>query len=242
MTPGRAVAFPGPDRRRHYAPIVDATTWFIIALVALLLGVVLLVADRVRARGGDRDRRRWAELRGWEFLENDPVLPSRWRYGTIHQGGPGIARDLISGEVPTPDGPRQGYAFDHEQAGRVGSVVAAVQLKTQLPGAVELRLPPGRRGGRAGPVGAGRGPLGVRRRRRGRAPPAHRAAGRGRRRPRRGRRGAVGRGLMGARHCPGRLAAGARPGPAGRPRRGRHRTGAGPGRAPPQPPETAEPT
>jgi hypothetical protein len=145
ITPGEAVAFPAPDRRRHYASFVDATTWFIIALVALLLGVVLLVVDRVRARGGDRDRRRWAELRGWEFLENDPVLPSRWRYGTIHQGGPGIARDLISGEVPTPDGPRQGYAFDHEQAGRVSSVVAAVQLKAQLPAAVELRLPSARR-------------------------------------------------------------------------------------------------
>lgn len=80
-------------------------------------------------------------MRQWEFLESDPVLPGRWRYGPIHHGGPGVARNLISGEVPTPDGPRQAYVFDHEQAGRVGAVLAAVQVQQQLPAAVELRLP-----------------------------------------------------------------------------------------------------
>jgi hypothetical protein len=80
-------------------------------------------------------------MRGWEYLDTDPVLPSRWRYGTIHQGGPGVARNLISGEVPTPDGPRQAYVFDHEQGGRLNSVLVAVQVRSQLPAAVELRLP-----------------------------------------------------------------------------------------------------
>jgi hypothetical protein len=80
-------------------------------------------------------------MRGWEYLDHDPVLPSRWRYGTIHQGGPGEARRLMSGTVPTPDGPRHAHVFDHEQAGRVSSVLVAVQVQAQLPAAVELRLP-----------------------------------------------------------------------------------------------------
>lgn len=115
--------------------------WFVIAVIALLAGAALLVFDRRAGSGGVRDRRRWAAARGWEYQETDPVLPSRWRYGTIHQGGPGVARDLISGDVPDPDGPRQAYVFDHEQAGRRSSVLAAVQLRDPLPAAVELRLP-----------------------------------------------------------------------------------------------------
>jgi hypothetical protein len=130
---------------RRYASVVgiSSSTWFVIAVIALLLGAALLLFDRSRGGGGGsvKDRRRWAALRGWEFLDTDPVLPSRWRYGTIHQGGPGVARNLISGEVPTPDGPRQAYVFDHEQAGRLNSVLVAVQVQDQLPAAVELRLP-----------------------------------------------------------------------------------------------------
>jgi hypothetical protein len=121
---------------------LSPTTWFVIAVIALLLGAALLIFDRSRGGGGSvKDRRRWAAMRGWEYLDTDPVLPSRWRYGTIHQGGPGVARNLISGEVPTPDGPRQAYVFDHEQAGRLNSVLVAVQVRGQLPAAVELRLP-----------------------------------------------------------------------------------------------------
>jgi hypothetical protein len=119
---------------------LSSTVWFVIAVIALVLGAVLLLADS-RAGGGAKDRKRWAALREWEFLDTDPVLPSRWRYGTIHQGGPGVARNLISGDVPTPDGPRMAYVFDHEQAGRLTSVLVAVQLQEQLPAAVELRLP-----------------------------------------------------------------------------------------------------
>ncbi|MFC4946825.1 hypothetical protein [Pseudonocardia sp. GCM10023141] len=118
-----------------------STVWFVIAIIAVVVGVVLLIADRSRGSSGVKDRRRWAAMRGWEYLDTDPVLPSRWRYGTIHQGGPGVARNLISGDVPTPDGPRQAYVFDHEQAGRLNSVLVAVQVQAQLPAAVELRLP-----------------------------------------------------------------------------------------------------
>lgn len=118
--------------------------WFAIAVVALLLGAVLLFGDRRGGSGGGagaKDRKRWAAMRGWEYLDSDPVLPSRWRYGTISQGGPGVARRLMSGDVPTPDGHRQAYVFDHEQAGRPTSVLAAVHMSEQLPAAVELRLP-----------------------------------------------------------------------------------------------------
>jgi hypothetical protein len=120
---------------------IASSVWFVIAVVALLAGIGLLVADRTRGDGGTRDRRRWAALQEWEYVDSDPVLPSRWRYGTIHMGGPGVARHLISGDVPTPDGPRQAYAFDHEQGGRATSVLAAVQVQSMLPAAVELRLP-----------------------------------------------------------------------------------------------------
>lgn len=120
---------------------LSSTTWFVIAVIAILIGVALLFFERGQRRGGVRDRRQWAQLRGWEYLDSDPVLPSRWRYGTIHQGGPGIARNLVSGAVPTPDGDRQAYLFDHEQAGRLSSVLAAVQIQSPLPAAVELRLP-----------------------------------------------------------------------------------------------------
>jgi hypothetical protein len=116
------------------------SVWFWVCIIAIVVGVGLLLFDRFRG-GATRDRRRWASMREWEYLESDPVLPSRWRYGTVHQGGPGVARNLVSGDVPTPDGPRQAYAFDHEQAGRISSVLCAVQVQKALPAAVELRLP-----------------------------------------------------------------------------------------------------
>jgi hypothetical protein len=122
---------------------LSPTVWFVIAVIAVLAGAVLLLSER-RGGGaapGAKDRKRWAALRGWEYLDTDPVLPSRWRYGTISQGGPGVARRLMSGGVPTPDGDRQAYVFDHEQAGRPTSVLVAVHIGEPLPAALELRLP-----------------------------------------------------------------------------------------------------
>ena len=92
---------------------IPSSVWFLVAVVALVVGAALLIADRSHTRGGGRERRRWAAQHDWEFIETDPVLPGRWRFGTIHQGGPGVARNLVAGQVPTPDGPRQGYLFDH---------------------------------------------------------------------------------------------------------------------------------
>ncbi|MFP5019266.1 type III secretion system chaperone family protein [Pseudonocardia phyllosphaerae] len=116
------------------------SVWLVIAIIAILVGVGLLLFERFRG-GATRDRKRWAQMREWEFQDSDPVLPSRWRYGTIHQGGPGVARNLVSGYVPTPDEPRKAYAFDHEQAGKISSVLCAVKVQEALPAAVELRLP-----------------------------------------------------------------------------------------------------
>jgi hypothetical protein len=120
---------------------IPTSVWFVIAAVALVIGLLLLRATAHPGGGGSRDRRRWAAQKEWEYLDNDPVLPSRWRYGTVHQGGPGVARNLVTGSVPTPDGRRLAYVFDHEQAGRLSSVVCAVQRRGAMNGAVEFRLP-----------------------------------------------------------------------------------------------------
>jgi hypothetical protein len=119
---------------------LPASVWFVIALVALLLGAGLLFFERRRTTGTSRDRQRWAALREWEFLDEDPVLPGRWRYGTIHQGGPGVAKDLVSGWLPNEPGRRRIYVFDHEQHGTISSVIVGVETTAQLSVAIELRL------------------------------------------------------------------------------------------------------
>lgn len=123
---------------------IPASVWLIVAVVALLAGGALLLFDRTRTRSAAPDRREWAEQRGWDYADADPVLPDRWHFGTIQQGGPGAARRLVSGVVATPQGHRQVYVFDHEQDGRVGAVLAAVQTHDPMPGALELRLPSAR--------------------------------------------------------------------------------------------------
>jgi hypothetical protein len=135
---------------------VSTAAWFTIAVFALVLGLVALRlnAQGVGApggggggggsrggRGGSKERRRWAAQMEWEYLDSDPVLPSRWRYGTIHQGGPGVARNLVTGSLLTDEGRRLVYVFDHEQAGRPTSAVAAVQRRGSMSGALELRMP-----------------------------------------------------------------------------------------------------
>jgi hypothetical protein len=120
-----------------------STTWFVIAVIVILLGVGCCssTADRRAAAGASRTGG-GAALRDWEFLDTDPVLPSRWRYGTIHQGGPGVARNPDQRRRPHPDGPRQAYVFDHEQAGRITSVLVAIQAQTQLARPSSCACPP----------------------------------------------------------------------------------------------------
>ncbi|MFC5137153.1 hypothetical protein ACFPK1_02845 [Actinomycetospora rhizophila] len=120
---------------------MPAWVWFVIAALAAGGGALLLLSDRARTGGHRRDRRRWAEQKSWEFVDVDPVLPSRWRYGAVHQGGHGRALDLATGAVPGPGGRRLAHVFDHEQAGQITGIVAAVRGVATLPVAIELRLP-----------------------------------------------------------------------------------------------------
>lgn len=124
-----------------YPAGVPAWVWFVIAALAAGAGALLLLSDRARTRGHRRDRRRWAEQKSWEFVDVDSVLPSRWRYGAVHQGGQGRALELATGAVPGPGGRRLAHVFDHEQAGQVTGIVAAVRGVATLPVALELRLP-----------------------------------------------------------------------------------------------------
>ena len=80
---------------------MPAWVWFTVAGVAALAGAGLLVADYAQRTAQSRERHRWANLRGWRFVESDPLLPDRWRHGVIAQGGAGEARDLVSGRLFT---------------------------------------------------------------------------------------------------------------------------------------------
>jgi hypothetical protein len=103
--------------------------WFGIAGLAAVAGTVLLAIDHRRRTVHQRERRRWAGLRGWRFVLSDPELPDRWRYGVITRGGAGMARNLVFGSLFTPLGRRWVRVFDHEQGGQVSCVVVAVQRR-----------------------------------------------------------------------------------------------------------------
>jgi hypothetical protein len=116
--------------------------WFVIAGLAAVAGAVLIAVDHGRRTAHQRERRRWAALRGWRFVLSDPVLADRWRHGVIARGGAGMARDLVIGSLFTPLGRRPVKIFDHEQGGRISSVVIAVQRRIHATESVaELWLP-----------------------------------------------------------------------------------------------------
>ncbi len=116
--------------------------WFTIAVLAAVAGGALLAGDHGRRTAHSRERRRWAALRGWRFVDSDPVLPDRWRHGVIAQGGAGEARELVIGKLFTSEGRRPVYVFDHRQNGRISAVVVAVQrCEGSAPVVVELWQP-----------------------------------------------------------------------------------------------------
>lgn len=118
-----------------------AWVWFTVAVLAAIAGGLLLATDYGRRTAHARERRRWAALRGWRFIESDPVLPDRWRHGVMAHGGAGEARDLVTGRLFTPDGRRTVHVFDHQQGGKVTGVLTAVARRTPFPATVELWLP-----------------------------------------------------------------------------------------------------
>jgi hypothetical protein len=138
---------------------VSPWVWFMIAGLAAAAGIVLLALDHGHHSAHQRERRRWAALRGWRFVPSDPVLADRWRHGVIARGGAGLARDIVIGSLFTPLGRRLAQVFDHEQGGQVSSVVVAVQRRA--PGAdlvaelwlVDRPLPQGPDLTMLGPVG-----------------------------------------------------------------------------------------
>ncbi|MGH3920181.1 MAG: hypothetical protein ACRDRY_01705 [Pseudonocardiaceae bacterium] len=113
--------------------------WFVSAGLAAVVGTALLAVDHRRRTAHQRERRRWAALRGWRFVLSDPVLADRWRHGAIARGGAGMARDLVFGSLFTPLGRRWVRVFDHEQGGQVSSVVVAVQRRLHA-GALVVEL------------------------------------------------------------------------------------------------------
>lgn len=124
---------------------VMSLMWFAIAALAAAAGSVLLALDRRYRSAHQRERQRWAALRGWRFVASDPVLADRWRHGVIAHGGAGLARNLVIGSLFTPLGRRCVRVFDHEQGGQVSGVVVAIQRQVRTSELVlELWLPEGR--------------------------------------------------------------------------------------------------
>lgn len=121
---------------------IPAWVWFVVAAVAAILGATLLLRDRARLTSRNRERRRWAALRGWQFAETDHVLPTQWSGGAIAYHGTATARDVVAGSTFTADGRRRVYVFDLDTGGgKVSAVIAAVQCRRAHPVLVELWLP-----------------------------------------------------------------------------------------------------
>jgi hypothetical protein len=119
---------------------VTPWVWFLISGLAAAAGTGLLAADRGQQSAQQRERRRWAALRGWRFVLADPMFTQRWHHGVIAEAG--AARDLVTGNLFTRLGRRVVQVFDHEQGGQVSSVVVAVQRRVRDADlVVELWLP-----------------------------------------------------------------------------------------------------
>ena len=120
---------------------IPAWVWFAIAVVAIVVGSALLITDRAGRSASNRERRRWAALRGWQFAEVDQVLPTRWERGALAEHGSATAKDVVAGSTFTADGRRQVYVLDLEVSGRTTSVLIGVRCRRPVPATVELWLP-----------------------------------------------------------------------------------------------------
>lgn len=120
---------------------IPSWIWFVVAVVAVALGIALLIADRSQRTSNNRERRRWAALRGWQFAETDRVLPSRWERGALAQHATAEATDVVAGSTFTSDGRRQVYVLDLQAGGRTADVLVAVRCRRPVPVTAELWLP-----------------------------------------------------------------------------------------------------
>lgn len=119
---------------------IPAWIWFVIAAVALLAGLVLLAADRTREGARNRERKRWADLRGWQFMEEDGRLVKQWSAGAVGYFGAETALNVVAGSTFTSDGRRPVYVFDISSDGQVPTVIVAVRCNRVHPVLVELWL------------------------------------------------------------------------------------------------------
>ncbi|AXB48945.1 hypothetical protein [Amycolatopsis albispora] len=119
---------------------IPAWIWFVIAAVALVAGLGLLGADRAREGSRNRERMRWADLRGWEFVEEDERLPRQWSGGAIGYFGAEAAVNVVAGSTFTSDGRRPVFVFDIESDGQIPAVIVAVRCNRVHQVLVELWL------------------------------------------------------------------------------------------------------
>lgn len=111
-----------------------------IALVAAVVGAGLLIADRNQGGSSQgRERRRWAALRGWRYVDADPVLPEQWTFGALADDDPGEAVAVVSGRLFTAEGRRPVLVFDHVRSGRIQGAVVCVH-RNPLPGELAMEL------------------------------------------------------------------------------------------------------
>jgi len=108
---------------------VTPWVWFLIAGLAAAAGTALLFADHGAHSAHQRERRRWAALRGWRFEASDPALTERWRHGVMASAG--LARDRVTGSLFTPLGRRVVHVFDHVRGTQISEVVVAVQRRVR---------------------------------------------------------------------------------------------------------------
>ncbi len=118
-----------------------AWIWFLIAVVAAVAGLALLAGDRAQRTARNRERRRWAALRGWRFAESDNALLTQWQHGGLAFSKSGSATDVVTGSMFTADGRRLVQVMDHEQGSKVTMVLAAVKLRRSVPTVLELWEP-----------------------------------------------------------------------------------------------------
>lgn len=119
---------------------IPAWVWFVIAAVALVAGLVLLAADRNREGSRNRERMRWADLRGWQFVEEDERLAKQWSGGALGYFRAEAAVNVVAGSTFTSDGRRPVFVFDIEADGQIPAVVVAVRCNRVHPVLVELWL------------------------------------------------------------------------------------------------------
>jgi hypothetical protein len=119
---------------------IPAWIWFVVAAVAAVAGLALLALDRAREGTRNRERERWADLRGWQFVEEDDQLPRQWVGGAIGYFGAEAAVNVVAGSTFTADGRRPVFVFDIEAEGMIPAVVVAVRCNRVHPVLLELWL------------------------------------------------------------------------------------------------------